>query len=133
MPRSGRPSEFDEEHLEALLKENGHQTSRELGEKMNCDHRTILNHLHSIGFAEKKGTWVPHELNENNNENCLQIASQHIARNRATRGHKHAFVPNRHWRLEMVPIRKYEAKSGWLREIRQTPDLHPKKTMICVW
>ncbi|UYV72236.1 hypothetical protein LAZ67_9002278 [Cordylochernes scorpioides] len=26
--RSGRPSEFDEEHLKALLKEDGHQTTR---------------------------------------------------------------------------------------------------------
>ena len=35
--RSGRPSEFDEYHLKALLKEKSRQTSRELAEKMNCD------------------------------------------------------------------------------------------------
>ena len=39
----------------------------------------ILNHLHSMGFAEKLGVWVPHELSENNKENHLQIASQHLA------------------------------------------------------
>ena len=33
-PRSGRPSEFDEDHLKALLKEESCQTSRELAEKM---------------------------------------------------------------------------------------------------
>ena len=38
-PRSGRPSEFDEDHLKALLKEESHQTSRELAEKMNCDQK----------------------------------------------------------------------------------------------
>ncbi|UYV72994.1 hypothetical protein LAZ67_10001418 [Cordylochernes scorpioides] len=32
-PRSGRPSEFEEEHLKALLKEDGHQTTYELAEK----------------------------------------------------------------------------------------------------
>ena len=32
-PRSRRPSEFDEGHLKALLKEESHQTSRELTKK----------------------------------------------------------------------------------------------------
>ena len=65
---SRRP-EFDEDHL----KEESRQTSRELAEKM------ILNHLHSMRFAKKLGVWVPHELSKNNKENCLQIASQHLA------------------------------------------------------
>ena len=54
-PHSGRPSEFDEDHLKALLKEESRQTSRELAKKINCDQKTILNHLHSMGFAEKLG------------------------------------------------------------------------------
>ena len=93
-PRSGRPSGFDEDHLKALLKEESRQTSRELAEKMNCNEKTILNHLHSLGFAEKLGVWVPHELSENNKENRLQIAfaSQHLARHRATPGHKQCFL-----------------------------------------
>ena len=33
MPHSRRPSEFYEDHLEALLKEESHQTSRELAKK----------------------------------------------------------------------------------------------------
>ena len=79
MPCSGRPSEFDEHHLKAFLKEESCQTSRELAEKNNCNQKTILNHLHSMKFAEKLGVWVPHELCENNKENYLQIASQHLA------------------------------------------------------
>ena len=54
-PHSGRLSEFDKDHLKALLKEESHQTSCELAEKMNCNQKTILNHLHSMGFAEKLG------------------------------------------------------------------------------
>ena len=67
-PRSGRPSEFDEDYLKALLKEESRQTSRELAKKKNCDQKTILNHLHSMGFAEKLGVWVPYKLSENNKE-----------------------------------------------------------------
>ena len=47
-PLSGRPSEFDKDHLKALLKEESRQTSRELAEKINCDQKTILNHFHSL-------------------------------------------------------------------------------------
>ena len=71
MPRSGRPSEFDKDHLKALLKEESHQTSCELAEKINCNQKTILNHLHSMGFAKKLGVWVPCELSKNNKENRL--------------------------------------------------------------
>ena len=92
MPYSRRLSEFDEDHLKALLKEESCQTSRELAEKMNCNQKTILNHLHSMGFAEKLGVWVPHELSKNNKENHLQIASQHLACHRATCSHKQHFL-----------------------------------------
>ena len=54
-PCSRRPSEFDKEHPKALLKKESCQTSCELAEKINCDQKMILNHLHSMGFAEKLG------------------------------------------------------------------------------
>ena len=55
MPHSGRPSEFDKDHLKTLLKEESRQTSSELAKKINCDQKTIFNHLHSMGFAKKLG------------------------------------------------------------------------------
>ena len=39
-PRRGRLSEFDENHLKALLKES-RQISRQLAEKINCNQKTI--------------------------------------------------------------------------------------------
>ena len=92
MPHSRRPSEFDEDHLKSVLMEESHQISCELAKKMNCDQKTILNHLHSIGFAKKLGVWVPHELSENNKKNHLQIASQHPTRHQATGSHKQHFL-----------------------------------------
>ena len=80
MPHSRRPSKFDKDHLKALLKEKSCKTSHKLVEKINCDQKTILNHFHSMGFAEKLGVYdyVPYELSENNKENHLHIASQHL-------------------------------------------------------
>ena len=54
-PRSGGPAEMDEDQLGHLLKEDGRQTSREVGEKMNCDFATISRHLQSMGFTQKLG------------------------------------------------------------------------------
>ena len=50
-PCSRKPSEFDKDHLKALLKEKNCHTSRELAKKINCDQKTIPNHLHSIEFC----------------------------------------------------------------------------------
>ena len=44
-----------------------------------------------MGFAEKLGVWVPHELSENNKEKYFQIACQHLACHQATRGTNSAF------------------------------------------
>ena len=70
-PRSGSLSEFDEDHLKALLKEESCQTSRDLAKKMNCDQKTILNYLYSMGFTKKLEVWMPHELSKNNKKNRL--------------------------------------------------------------
>lgn len=139
MPRAGRPSEFDEELLKEHLKEDGRQTSRELAQKMNCDHQTILNHLHKMGFSQKLGAWVPHVLTERNKEKRLQLAAQHLARHRATRGHRDRFLyrivtGDEKWCFYVnMKHRKEWTTPGLTPKPRVKPDLHPKKTMICVW
>ena len=92
MSCSGRPFEFDEDHLKAILKEESHQTRCELAEKINCNQKMIFNHLHSMGFDQKLGVWMPYEFSENNKENRLQIASQHLAHHQATRSYKQRFL-----------------------------------------
>ena len=50
-PRSGRPTEFDEDHLEMLVKQDGKQTCRELAKTMASTPMTISRHLKSMGFT----------------------------------------------------------------------------------
>ena len=111
---SRRPSEFDEDHLKALLKEESRQTSRELAEKINCDQKMILNHLHLMGFAEKLGVWMPHELSKNNKENRLQIASQHLPAIEQNVVTNSAFCTKSSWEMRngAYCIYKHEAKKG---------------------
>ena len=55
-PRSRRPFEFDEDHLKALLKEESHQTSRKLVEKMNCDQKNDSQSSSINGICQKIGS-----------------------------------------------------------------------------
>ena len=61
--RSGQPVKLDEDQLNKLH-ENLHQSTRKLGEQLGCDHKTVLNHLHSSRKVQKFGSWVPHSLSE---------------------------------------------------------------------
>ena len=47
-PRSGTPSEFDEDVLNTLIHNDPRQCTRELSDVMNCDHSSIVRHLHSL-------------------------------------------------------------------------------------
>ena len=106
---------------------------------MNCDQKTILNHLHSMKFARKLGVWMPHELSENNKENHFQIASQHLTCHQATRCHKQHFLyqiimGDEKWCLYInMKQRKEWVAPGDMPKPRVKPDLHPRKTMICIW
>ena len=51
---SGRTSKFDEDRLNTLIHNDPHQNTRELANVMNCDHSTIVRHLHSMGKVKNQ-------------------------------------------------------------------------------
>ena len=63
-PHSGRPSGFDEDHLNTLIHNDPRQCTRELANVMNCDHSTLVRHSHSMDKVQKSDVdlWVPHVL-----------------------------------------------------------------------
>ena len=77
-PRSERPSEFDGNRLNTLIHNDPRQCTREVANVMNCDHYTIVRHLHSMGEVQKSGVWVPHALSQNHkNQRVAICASLH--------------------------------------------------------
>ena len=74
--RSGRPSEFDKDDLNTLIHNDPHQCTRELANVMNCDHSTIMRHLHSMGKAK---IWVPHALSQNHKNKRVAICASLLA------------------------------------------------------
>ena len=61
-PHTGRPIEFDQEALRALIEDDPRQSTRVLTTKFNCSNTTIDHHLHAIGKTNKHGVWVSHEM-----------------------------------------------------------------------
>ncbi|KHN79049.1 Histone-lysine N-methyltransferase SETMAR [Toxocara canis] len=46
--RAGRPSAFDDNRLNALIRDNPQMTTRELAKQLNCCRSTVQNHLRAI-------------------------------------------------------------------------------------
>ena len=71
----GRPSTVEDDHLKALVEENPRQTVRGLAKVLGVDQATVSRHLEAIGKVKKLDKWVPHELNENQQNVRLEICS----------------------------------------------------------
>ncbi len=107
--RSGRPSTIDDETLKLLVKADPHQTTSELASQLCCDPSTVANHLHAMGKVRKLDH---HEV---------PLFGRII-----TCDEKWILWDNRRrsysWTDPGEPSQKLARK-----------DLHPQKTLLCVW
>ena len=63
-PRSGRPTEVDEDKIKAVIENNRRSTTREIAEKLIISHKCVERHLKQLGYVNKLDIWFPHKLNE---------------------------------------------------------------------
>ena len=78
-PRPGRPSGFDEDHLNTLIHNDLRQCTRELANGMTCGHSTNVRHLNSMGKVQKSAVWVPHSLSQNHKHQRMAIYASLLA------------------------------------------------------
>lgn len=138
-PRSGRPSEFDEDRLNDLIHDDPRQTTRELAEKLGCGQTTVVRHLNTMGKVQKWGVWVPHELQDHHKANRMNICASLLARHRSAQDRHQSFLSrivtgDEKWCLYV----NFKQRKEWLSPQKQAtprpkPELHPRKTMLCVW
>ena len=76
--RSGRPSVFDD-RLNTLIHNDPRHCTLELANVMNCDHSTIVRHLHSMGKVKKSGVGVLHALSQNHKNQQVAICASLLA------------------------------------------------------
>ena len=63
-PRSGRPTQVDDDKIKAMIENNRRSTTREIAEKLNISHTCVERHLKQLGYVSQLDIWVPHKLNE---------------------------------------------------------------------
>ena len=71
-----------------LIRNDLCQCTRKLANVMNCDHSTIVRHLHAMGKVKKSGVWVPHALSQNHKNQQVAICAYLLASHRLTREHR---------------------------------------------
>ena len=84
-----------------------------------------------MGFTQKLGGWVPHELTQKQKDKRLSIAAQNLARHQGTHGHRQRFLyrivtGDEKWCLYVnMKQRKEWVSPGEKPKPRIKKDLHP--------
>jgi len=61
-------------------------------EEMNCDHKTIVNHIHTMEKIPKFRAFVPHAENDHIKSQRATISAIFVAQYRSAHGHKQLFI-----------------------------------------
>jgi len=58
-PCSGRLITKKSDEIMVKVERDKHVSIVEIARKLSIDHRTVLNHLHKVGYKKKLDVWVP--------------------------------------------------------------------------
>uniref|UniRef100_A0A7I4YEM3 HTH_48 domain-containing protein n=1 Tax=Haemonchus contortus TaxID=6289 RepID=A0A7I4YEM3_HAECO len=62
--RTGCPPALNDRTLRTALMEKPIATTRDLSTTLGCSQKTIVNHLHGLGYGDIHSRWVPHGLSD---------------------------------------------------------------------
>lgn len=131
----GRPTGVvKNDHLKELAEQNPRTTVREIATTLGVSLGTVSNHLRAIGKTKKLDRWIPHDLNDNQKYDRLQVSSSLLLRNINEPFLDRIITCDEKWIL--YDNRRRSAQ--WLDKDEPAkpfpkPNLHPKKTMMTMW
>ena len=76
-PRTRRPLEVNLDALQELVRSNLRLSTRKMTNELGADHTTINRRLKDLGYVQKIGAWIPHQLTESLKE--WRVTSETIA------------------------------------------------------
>lgn len=132
--RPGQPKKFEDEELEALLDEDSGQTQEELAKSLGVSQKAISDRLKALGFIQKQGNWVPHELKPRDVERRLCMSEMLLERHKKKSFLHRLVTGDEKWIHYDNPKRKKSyVKRG--KRAKSTPkqDIHCAKVMLCIW
>ncbi|XP_011336345.2 histone-lysine N-methyltransferase SETMAR-like [Ooceraea biroi] len=129
-PHTGRHSNFDDDILKALLLEDPFLSSRDIAERMGFDHTTVSRHINKLGYVQKFGRWVPHELSETNLLTRVAVCSSLLARQNFQPFLDQLVVGDE----KSITYDKVRKKPKCEKALSDPgPSVHQQKRMLCIW
>lgn len=131
----GRPPKLVEDaELQTLLDSDATQTQQQLAEQLGASRQTISRRLHAMGKIQVAGKWVPHELNERQQEN-RKVQCEILLGRHGRKGFLHRIVTgDEKWIFYDNPKRKKSWVSpGERARSTPRPNRFGHKAMLCVW
>ena len=136
--RSGRPENFEDKELQALLDEDPTQSENQLAQALGVDRSTVSRRLKKMGKILKESKWVPYKLSESAIENRFNICNSLLSRNRRKAFLNKIVTGDEKWIYYDNPKRK----KAWVDPGQPTPmipkrNIHgkkaKKKALLCIW
>ncbi|KAF2344981.1 Transposase type 1 [Trinorchestia longiramus] len=130
----GRLGSLENEQLHAVVEQNPRRSVREMSQTLDVSIATVSHHLKIIGKVKKLDTWVPHELNENQELRRFEVCSMLSLRNTNDPFLDRIVTCDEKWVL--YDNRKRSGQSLDRDEPPKyfpKPMLHQKKIMVTVW
>ena len=132
--RGKPPKKFTDNELQALLDEDDTQTQQELADQLNVTQKAISIRLKAMGKIQKVGKWVPHELNERQQENRKTSCEMLLDRYKRKSFLHRIVTGDEKWiYFENPKRRKSWVNPGEPSTSTARPNRFGKKTMLCVW
>lgn len=132
--RSGQPKKFQDDELATLLDEDPTQTLGKLATTLNVDRSTVGKRLHTMGFIQKQGVWVPHELTERAIATRLTMCDLLLQRQKRKSFLHRIVTGDEKWIYYDNPKRpKAWVKPGEPGPSTPKRNIHCSKVMLCIW
>lgn len=133
-PRSGRPSEVDDDRLRQQVEADPRQNTRLLAETVGCSQTSVVTHLSTMGKKSMLSRWVPHDLTEYDRQRRINACTSLLSRSRRTDWLHTIVTGDEKWVLHINTSRKRQwVDIGSKPEPTPKPGMHPKKVMLSVW
>lgn len=132
--RGRPPKKFEDSELQGLLDEDDSQTQQELADQLHVTQKAVSKRLKAMGKIQKMSKWVPHELNERQQENRKTTCEMLLARYRRKSFLHRIVTGDEKWIYFENPKRKRSWLSpGEPSTSTARPNRYGRKAMLCVW
>lgn len=132
--RGRPPKKFEDGDLQGLLDEDDSQTQQQLADQLNVTREAVSMRLRAMGKVQKMGKWVPHELNDRQQENRKTTCNMLLSRYKRKSFLHRIVTGDEKWIYFENPKRKKSwVAPGEPSTSTARPNRYGRKTMLCVW